>query len=248
MALRPGSRLLMSSHFIPLPRNSIINASSSGDHFDCFFAGDSDEWAGWIRLAGTDGDTLAERGGNEVKGAGAATGAAVVVVIVAVIAGGPKTSLGGRLAAVVTGAVSSSSSGFRSNEISTLAEGSIAWFSATIICAFRNGGISTFNCPRNKSSLSEGKACKMRYNVVQKERLQGSWNQQEPSTTNKETQPSRRFRDCGTKESGQTVLLGFPASRIRQRLNREFFRTPEALYKRTSNAQQMNGISSKEGR
>lgn len=126
-------------------------------------------------MAGTDGDTLAERGGNEVKGAGAATagGAAAVVVIVAVIAGGPKTGLGGRLAAVVTGAVSSSSSGFRSNEISTLAEGSIAWFSATIICAFRNGGISTFNCPRNKSSLSEGKACKMRYKRSAKRETSG---------------------------------------------------------------------------
>lgn len=41
MALRPGSRLLISSHFMPLPLNSIIKASSSGDHFDCFLAGDS---------------------------------------------------------------------------------------------------------------------------------------------------------------------------------------------------------------
>lgn len=41
MALRPGNFLLISSHFIPLPRNSIISASSSDDHFDCFFAGGS---------------------------------------------------------------------------------------------------------------------------------------------------------------------------------------------------------------
>lgn len=41
MALRPGNFLLISSHFIPLPRNSIIKASSSDDHLDCFFAGGS---------------------------------------------------------------------------------------------------------------------------------------------------------------------------------------------------------------
>lgn len=131
MALRPGSRLLMSSHFIPLPRNSMINASSSGDHFDCFFAGDSAVWAGWRRFVGTDGEILAERGGSEAKGAGATAGAVVV--------GGPKTGLDGRLDAVVTGVASSSSSGFKSNEISTLAGGSIAWFCVTIICAFRSG-------------------------------------------------------------------------------------------------------------
>ena len=32
MALRPGSRLEMSSHFIPLARSSMSSASSSGDH------------------------------------------------------------------------------------------------------------------------------------------------------------------------------------------------------------------------
>ena len=42
MALLPGSFLLMSSHFIPLPRRSIISASSSADHLDCFFAGGGD--------------------------------------------------------------------------------------------------------------------------------------------------------------------------------------------------------------
>lgn len=54
MALRPGSRLLMSSHFMPLPRSSMIRASSSGDHLDCFLAGDSAVWAGCRRFAGTE--------------------------------------------------------------------------------------------------------------------------------------------------------------------------------------------------
>lgn len=44
MALRPGSRLLMSSHFMPRPRSSMIKASSSGDHLDCFLAGGSPTW------------------------------------------------------------------------------------------------------------------------------------------------------------------------------------------------------------
>ena len=39
MALRPGSRVEISSHFMPLPRSSIMSASSSGDHLLCFFAG-----------------------------------------------------------------------------------------------------------------------------------------------------------------------------------------------------------------
>jgi len=54
MALRPGSRLLISSHFMPLPRRSMIKASSSADHFDCFFAGDSEVWAGNGRFVGTE--------------------------------------------------------------------------------------------------------------------------------------------------------------------------------------------------
>lgn len=41
MALRPGSCLLMSSHFMPSPLKWMILASSSPDHFDCFLAGDS---------------------------------------------------------------------------------------------------------------------------------------------------------------------------------------------------------------
>lgn len=44
MALRPGRRLLMSSHFMPEPRRSMIRASSSGVHLDCFFAGEADGW------------------------------------------------------------------------------------------------------------------------------------------------------------------------------------------------------------
>ncbi|QVM06120.1 hypothetical protein D8B26_000833 [Coccidioides posadasii str. Silveira] len=39
MGLLPGILLLISSHFIPPPRSSSINAFSSGDHFDCFLAG-----------------------------------------------------------------------------------------------------------------------------------------------------------------------------------------------------------------
>lgn len=42
MALRPGRCLLISSHFMPSPRSWMIFASSSTDHLDCFFAGDSD--------------------------------------------------------------------------------------------------------------------------------------------------------------------------------------------------------------
>jgi len=41
MALLPGSLLEISSHFIPVRRSSMLSASSSGVHLDCFFAGDS---------------------------------------------------------------------------------------------------------------------------------------------------------------------------------------------------------------
>jgi len=45
MTVRPGSRLEMSSHFMPEPRSEISNASSSRPHFEfCFFAGDADGW------------------------------------------------------------------------------------------------------------------------------------------------------------------------------------------------------------
>ena len=41
MALRPGNRREMSSHFMPPPRSSTFSASSSGLHLDSFLAGDS---------------------------------------------------------------------------------------------------------------------------------------------------------------------------------------------------------------
>ncbi len=44
MGLRPGSRFETSSHFMPLPRSSIIIASSSGDHLVCFLTGWSWPW------------------------------------------------------------------------------------------------------------------------------------------------------------------------------------------------------------
>lgn len=50
MELRPGRRLEMSSHFMPLPRSSMIKASSSGDHLLCFLAGDSDVCGGMLRF------------------------------------------------------------------------------------------------------------------------------------------------------------------------------------------------------
>lgn len=50
MELRPGRRLEMSSHFMPLPRSSMIRASSSGDHLLCFFAGESDVCDGMLRF------------------------------------------------------------------------------------------------------------------------------------------------------------------------------------------------------
>lgn len=40
----------MSSHFMPLPRSSMMRASSSGDHLLCFFAGDSDVCDGMLRF------------------------------------------------------------------------------------------------------------------------------------------------------------------------------------------------------
>lgn len=50
MELRPGRRFEMSSHFIPLPRSSMMRASSSGDHLLCFLAGDSAECGGMLRF------------------------------------------------------------------------------------------------------------------------------------------------------------------------------------------------------
>lgn len=53
MALLPGNLLEMSSHFMPLPRRSMIKASSSCDHLLCFLAGDSDACGGMLRFPGT---------------------------------------------------------------------------------------------------------------------------------------------------------------------------------------------------
>lgn len=50
MELRPGRRFEISSHFMPLPRSSMMRASSSGDHLLCFFAGDSEVWGGMLRF------------------------------------------------------------------------------------------------------------------------------------------------------------------------------------------------------
>jgi hypothetical protein len=42
MALRPGKRFEMSSHFMPFRRNSMASASSSGVHLPSFLGGESD--------------------------------------------------------------------------------------------------------------------------------------------------------------------------------------------------------------
>jgi hypothetical protein len=108
MALRPGSCLLISSHFIPLPRSSMIFASSSGDHFDCFLAGDSDGWA-WpldSLLAGT-----ADAGG----GCGARPGVDTTLR-------GTEIERDDSAAELVVEWLSSSSLGFSNNEISTVVE------------------------------------------------------------------------------------------------------------------------------
>lgn len=119
MALRPGSRLLISSHFIPPPRSSIIKASSSGDHFDCFLAGGSATWGGRSRLPVTGAGGLVV-GRTDAPGAGAA------IVVTGADTGG--SGLGGRVDDVVAGGASSSSSGFSSSEISTLAGDNTGWF------------------------------------------------------------------------------------------------------------------------
>lgn len=105
MALRPGSRLLISSHFIPLPRSSMINASSSGDHLDCFLAGDSAVWAGCKRLAGTEAGILVMDGGGTD---GPETGDDAIDM--GGSAGPEGTTLDGNAVVVVPGGLLSSSS------------------------------------------------------------------------------------------------------------------------------------------
>ena len=107
MALRPGRCLLMSSHFIPSPRSWMILASSSGDHLDCFLAGDSPGWVPDCRLVGmvptaANGGTSDGGGATRVGGTDAERAA-----------GGATATEGGV----------SSSLDLRRREISTLPEG-----------------------------------------------------------------------------------------------------------------------------
>jgi len=85
MALRPGRRLEMSSHFIPLPRSSMIRASSSGDHLLCFLAGLSAVCGGMLRLTGSS-EAPGTGGALEI---GAITGGAAGAVAGYASGGGP---------------------------------------------------------------------------------------------------------------------------------------------------------------
>ena len=70
----------MSSHFIPLPRSSMISESSSGDHLLCFLAGESELCGGMVRFApaGNAGTpTLDTPGRGPPYGDGRAAGGAV---------------------------------------------------------------------------------------------------------------------------------------------------------------------------
>ena len=116
MALLPGNLLLISSHFIPLPRRSMIRASSSADHLDCFLAGDSSEWDGCGRLVGTE-VVVTE----------------VVVTAVAVVLGAVTEDADLDEAC---GDGASSSFGLRRSEISTLPAGYLGMQS---ICATQTG-------------------------------------------------------------------------------------------------------------
>jgi hypothetical protein len=95
MALRPGSLLEMSSHFIPLPRRSMMTASSSGDHLLCFLAGDSVGCGAMVRFPGAP-----RLGPDPGPGRGAAykggpKGAAAVVVATVRGADGGREFWGG---------------------------------------------------------------------------------------------------------------------------------------------------------
>jgi hypothetical protein len=96
----------MSSHFIPSPRSWMILVSSSGDHLDCFLAGDSAGWVPDCRLVGTV-PAGANRGGSTVAGGMVAGGTDADRVV-----GGPTAGAGDV----------SSSLGLRRREISTLPE------------------------------------------------------------------------------------------------------------------------------
>ena len=79
MGLRPGRRLEISSHFIPLPRSSMIRASSSGDHLLCFLAGESELCGGMVRLApGADPTATVGAPSRAVCGSGGPGAGAVV--------------------------------------------------------------------------------------------------------------------------------------------------------------------------
>lgn len=108
MALRPGSCLLISSHFIASPLSRMIFSSSSGDHFDCFLAGDSDGCVPCCLFVGTL--------------AAAKSGVESAVVDVIVVAGTDADRDDGGAEMVARASSSSSSFGFRSSEISTLAK------------------------------------------------------------------------------------------------------------------------------
>ena len=103
MALLPSNCLLMSSHFIPSPLSRMILSSSSGDHLDCFLAGDSDGWTPWSLFVGT------------VAAAVSGVGSDVVDATAVVGTEGERDEAGTE---VVDRA--SSSSCLRSSEISTL--------------------------------------------------------------------------------------------------------------------------------
>ena len=96
----------MSSHFIPSPRSWMILVSSSGDHLDCFLAGDSAGCVPDCRFVGTV-PAGANGGGSAVAGAVVVGGTDAERVV-----GGPT----GRAGDV------SSSLGLRRREISTLPE------------------------------------------------------------------------------------------------------------------------------
>ena len=96
----------MSSHFIPSPRSWMILESSSGDHLDCFLAGDSAGCVPDCRFVG-----MVPAGAN---GGGSAVAGEMVVggTDAERVDGGPT----GRVGDV------SSSLGLRRREISTLPE------------------------------------------------------------------------------------------------------------------------------